>query len=158
MKPNPARPASPELARFEKQQTVLLTTHKKDGTGVGTPLHLVVDGDHAYFRTFGRAGKVKRLRNNPEVEIAPSTVRGRPTGPQLKARVRLLDRGSGEYARASRLIARKYPLQQGFLVPLTHKVRRDATLHYEVRPVLEEAPPEEAPAEEPPAQQEEKPE
>ncbi|GGV43321.1 PPOX class F420-dependent oxidoreductase [Streptomyces spectabilis] len=141
MKPSPARPASPELARFEKQQAVLLTSHKKDGTGVGTPVHFAVDGDHAYFRTFGRAGKVKRLRRDPQVEIAPSTLRGRPTGPGLRARVRPLERGSGEYARAARLINRKYPVQQGVLVPLWHKFRRDATLHYEVRPVPEEAPP-----------------
>ncbi|MCI3931398.1 PPOX class F420-dependent oxidoreductase [Streptomyces sp. AN091965] len=157
MKPNPARPASPELARFEKQQAVLLTSHKKDGTGVGTPVHFAVDGDHAYFRTFGKAGKVKRLRRDPRVEIAPSTLRGKPTGPGITARARRLERGTGEDARASRLIARKYPVQQGVLVPLWHKLRRDATLHYEIRPVTSpgagpaERAPDQGPGETPPA-------
>lgn len=123
----------PELARFVRQKTVLLTSHRRNGEAVGTPVHLAVDGDHAYFRTFGRAGKVKRLRNDPRVEIAPSTLGGKPTGPEVRARVRLLEQGSPENRRAAKLIARKYPLGQGILVPLTHKLRRDATLHYELR-------------------------
>ncbi|MFF3491356.1 PPOX class F420-dependent oxidoreductase [Streptomyces sp. NPDC002795] len=128
-KPDP----SPALAPFVKQYAVLLTTHKKDGTGVGTPVNIAVEGDHAYFRTYGKAWKVKRMRNNPEVEIAPSTVRGAPTGPPLKARVRLLDQGGDEARHAASLIRRKHPVLHGFSVPLTHKVRRDRTLHYELR-------------------------
>ncbi|MER5443936.1 PPOX class F420-dependent oxidoreductase [Streptomyces sp. NPDC002790] len=128
-KPDP----SPALAPFVKQYAVLLTTHKKDGTGVGTPVNIAVEGDHAYIRTFGKAWKVKRMRNNPEVEIAPSTVRGAPTGPAVKARVRLLDQGGEENKHAAALIRRKHPFLHGITVPLTHKVRRDRTLHYEVR-------------------------
>ncbi|MGP4005290.1 PPOX class F420-dependent oxidoreductase [Streptomyces sp. 4N124] len=128
---------SPELTRFIKQWAVLLTSHKKDGTGVGTPVSIAVEGDHAYFRTPGVAGKVKRLRNNPEVEIAPSTVRGAPTGPEIHARARLLDHGSDEDKHAARLLRKKYPFLQGVFVPLTHKVMRTRTLHYEVRPVAE---------------------
>lgn len=128
---------SPELTRFTKQWAVLLTSHKKDGTGVGTPVSIAVEGDHAYFRTPGAAAKVKRLRNNPEVEIAPSTVRGAPTGPAIRARARLLDHGSDEDKHAARLLRKKYPFLQGVFVPLTHKVMRTETLHYEVRPVAE---------------------
>ncbi|MFP3991706.1 PPOX class F420-dependent oxidoreductase [Streptomyces sp. E11-3] len=129
----PDTPTSPALAPFVKQYAVLLTSHKKDGTGVGTPVNIAVEGDHAYFRTYAKAWKVKRMRNNPEVEIAPSTLRGAPTGPEIKARVRLLDAGSDENRHAAKLIARKYPFLHGFLVPLAHKVKRDKTLHYEVR-------------------------
>ncbi|MGD6744103.1 PPOX class F420-dependent oxidoreductase [Streptomyces sp. BH106] len=128
-KPDP----SPALAPFVKQYAVLLTSHKRDGTGVGTPVNLAVEGDHAYFRTYGKAWKVKRMRNNPEVELAPSTVRGAPTGPPVKGRVRLLDRGSEEARHAASLIRHKHPILQGVTVPLSHKVRRDRTLHYEVR-------------------------
>ncbi|MEV3861582.1 PPOX class F420-dependent oxidoreductase [Streptomyces sp. NPDC050095] len=124
---------SPELAPLVKQYAVLLTTHKKDGTGVGTPVNIVIEGDHAYFRTYGKAWKVRRMRNNPEVEIAPSTLRGRPTGPALKARVRLLDHGSAEEKHAAHLIRRKHPVMQGLGVPLAHRMKRDRTLHYEVR-------------------------
>jgi uncharacterized protein len=128
---------SPELTPFIKQWAVLLTSHKRDGTGVGTPVSIAVEGDHAYFRTPGSAAKVKRLRNNPEVEIAPSTVRGAPTGPEIHARARLLDQGSEEDRHASRLLRKKYPFMQGVFVPLTHKVMRTRTLHYEVRPMEE---------------------
>ncbi|MER7198272.1 PPOX class F420-dependent enzyme [Streptomyces sp. CB01635] len=129
-------PTSPVLAPLVKQYTVLLTSHKKDGTGVGTPVNLVVEGDHAYFRTYGKAWKVKRLRRNPEVEIAPSTLRGAPTGPEFKARVRLLDEGGEEAKHAAKLLRHKHPVMHGVAVPLAHKVQRDRTLHYEVR-VLE---------------------
>ncbi|MFI2434438.1 PPOX class F420-dependent oxidoreductase [Streptomyces sp. NPDC018693] len=128
-------PTSPELAPFVDQWAVLLTSHRKDGTGVGTPVNIAVDGDHAYFRTPGNAWKVKRIRHDPDVEIAPSTVRGTPTGPQIHVRARLLERGSAEDRHAARLLRRKHPFLQGVLVPLAHKVMGAPTLHYEVRPV-----------------------
>jgi len=130
---------SPELTPFVKQYTVLLTSHKKDGTGVGTPVNIAVEGDHAYFRTPGKTWKVKRLRNNPEVELSPSTFRGKPTGPEIHARARLLDHGSTEEKRAAQLLRHKYPFMQGVLVPLSHKLMRTQTMHYEVRPVQEKA-------------------
>ncbi|MFI1359268.1 PPOX class F420-dependent oxidoreductase [Streptomyces sp. NPDC020898] len=126
---------SPALAPFVKQWAVLLTSHKKDGTGVGTPVSIAVEGDHAYFRTPGSAWKTRRLRDNPEVEIAPSTARGAPTGPEIHARARLLARGSPEDQHAAKLLRRKYPVMHGVLVPLAHKVMGTPTLHYEIRVV-----------------------
>ena len=91
---------------------------------------IAVDGDHAYVRTWDSAWKAKRMRNNPAVRIAPSTVRGRATGPAIDARSRLLE---GDEARhAARAIARRQPILQGVLVPLTHKLMRYRTLHYEL--------------------------
>lgn len=124
---------SPELAPFVKQWAVLLTSHRKDGSGVGTPVSIAVEGDHAYFRTPGSAWKARRLRNDPEVEIAPSTMRGVPTGPEIRARARLLDRGSVEDLHAAKLLRHKYPFMHGVLVPLAHRVMGTPTLHYEVR-------------------------
>ncbi|WNI23228.1 PPOX class F420-dependent oxidoreductase [Streptomyces sp. ITFR-16] len=126
---------SPGLVPFEKQYAVLLTSHKRDGSGVGTPVNLAVEGDHAYFRTYSSAWKVKRMRNFPEVELAPSTLRGKPTGPEIRARVRLLPEHGPESAHAASLIKHKYPVMHGVLVPLAHRIKRDRTLHYEVRPV-----------------------
>jgi hypothetical protein len=126
---------TPDLARFIKQKTVLLTSYKRDGTAVGTPVNIVVEGDHAYIRTFGTAWKAKRMRNNPEVEIAPSTLRGKPTGRPLKAQARLLDADSDENRHAAAQIRHKYPVLHGVLVPLAHRLKRDRTLHYELRPL-----------------------
>jgi PPOX class probable F420-dependent enzyme len=120
------------LAPFAGRRTILLTTFRRDGTPVPTPVSIAVEGDHAFVRTYDRAGKVKRLRNNPDVEIAPSTVTGKPTGDSIRARMRLLD---GEAAaHAARLLARKHPVLHGFLVPLLHRLKGYRTLHYELRP------------------------
>jgi len=122
--------AAEMLEPFAQQRAVLLTTYRRDGTPVGTAVNIAVDGDHAYIRTYDRAGKAKRLRNNPSVEIAPSTFRGKPIGPAIQAQMRLLD---GEEATiAARALARKYRILQGILVPLSHRLARFKTLHYEV--------------------------
>ncbi len=126
-------PPGPGLAPYVRQKTVLLTTYKRDGSPVGTPVHIAVDGDHAYVRTYNTAWKVRRLRHDPRVALAPSTTRGVPTGPATPAHARLLDPASPENARAARLLARKYPLTHGVLVPLLHRAKRVRTLHYELR-------------------------
>ncbi|MGH9203820.1 MAG: PPOX class F420-dependent oxidoreductase, partial [Vicinamibacterales bacterium] len=92
------------LEPFVRQRTVRLTTFRRDGTPVGTPVSIAVDGDRAYIRTYNRAGKAKRLRNNPNVEIAPSTIRGKPTGPSIRAELRLVS--GDETKKAARLLAR----------------------------------------------------
>lgn len=120
------------LQRFARERAVLLTTYRKDGSPVATPVNIAVEGDRAFFRTYDKAGKAKRLRRDPEVEFAPSTMRGRATGPAARGRARLL---TGDEARhASALIARKHRVLQGLLVPLAHRLRRYRTLHYEVTP------------------------
>jgi PPOX class probable F420-dependent enzyme len=63
---------NPALAPFVHQRTILLTSYRRDGTPVGTPVSIAVDGDHAYIRTYDAAWKQKRMRRNPEVTIAPS--------------------------------------------------------------------------------------
>ncbi|WP_328538161.1 PPOX class F420-dependent oxidoreductase [Streptomyces sp. NBC_00344] len=133
MTPSPPSPATGPLAPLAKQKAILLTTRKRDGTTVGTPVSIAVEGDHAYIRTYSSAWKVKRMRNFPEVEIAPSTMRGKRTGPVVRARVRLLDPGSAENTHAAQVIARKYPIVHGALVPFAHRLKRERTLHYEVR-------------------------
>jgi PPOX class probable F420-dependent enzyme len=114
--------AVPELARFTRQKTILLTSYRRDGTPVGAPVSIVVDGDHAFVRSPGNGGKVKRIRRNPIVQIAPSTAWGRPTGPALQMRAHLVQ--GEEFRRAGRLLARKYPMLQGAFVPLAHRLGR----------------------------------
>ncbi|MGW2558325.1 PPOX class F420-dependent oxidoreductase [Streptomyces sp. NPDC001514] len=126
-------PTSTPLTALSKQWAVLLTTHKRDGTGVGTPVNIAVEGDHAYVRTYATSGKAKRLRRDQEVEIAPADPRGRPTGPETRARMRLLDQDSEESRHAAKLLDRKYPITQRMLVPLAHRMKHDSTLHYELR-------------------------
>jgi Pyridoxamine 5'-phosphate oxidase len=70
----------PALEPFTRQKTAVLTTSRRDGTPVHTAVSIAVAGDHAYIRSFEKAGKTKRIRNNPNVEITPSNARGTPTG------------------------------------------------------------------------------
>jgi hypothetical protein len=118
------------LEPFDRSWTVLLTTYKRDGSPVATPVNLAVEGDHAYFRSYHKAWKTKRIRNNPELEMAPSTVRGKPKGQTVRARARLLS--GEEELHARHIIAQRYPVFQRFVIPLGHKISRYQTMHYEV--------------------------
>ena len=128
-----AERTSETLDPFRRRRTVLLTTFKRDGTPVSTPVTIAVEGEHAFIRTYDQAGKAKRMRNNPEIELAPSTVAGKPRGEAIRARVRLLD--GEENAHAMRLIRRRQLFLQGIVVPLFHRIKRYRTLHYEVEPI-----------------------
>jgi uncharacterized protein len=111
-------------------KTVLLTTYRRDGTPVATPVSIAFDGDRAFFRSWHKAHKTTRLRDNPAVEVAPSTFRGKPTGPALGADARLLE---GSDARvAARALARRHLLLQAAIVPIVHRLMRYRTLHYEL--------------------------
>ncbi len=65
---------------LRQTKTILLTTYKHDGTPIGTPVSIAFDGKRAFFRSYDKAWKTKRLRNDPRVEAAPCTMRGKPTG------------------------------------------------------------------------------
>src|SRR5580658_3005561 len=98
---------SAALAPLKDTKTILLTTYKRDGTAVDTPVSIAFDGDRAFFRSYDKAWKTKRLRHNPRVQAAPSTFRGKPAGPAIPARATLLE---GEQARvAARALARRQP-------------------------------------------------
>ncbi len=112
------------------QRTVLLTSYRRDDTPVGTPVNVAVGDGHVYFRTWDSSGKAKRIARRPRVAVAPSTNRGTQTGRTVLATARPL---TGEESRAAgRLIDRKYPILQGILVHLAHRVRRQTTVHYEL--------------------------
>ncbi len=127
--------ASASTARIDprpyvKQGTVLLTSFKRDGTPVGTPVHIAVDDGHIHFRSYEKAWKTKRIRRNPHIRIAPSTMRGEPTGPAIEARARILE--GDEARRAARAIGRKYPIVHRWLIPWAHKLMGTRTVHFEV--------------------------
>ena len=112
---------------------VRLTTFRRDGRGVSTPVNVAVDGDRVYFRTYEQAGKFKRIRNNPRVEVSPGTRRGVATGPAMPATAVLLT-GSDD-RRAAELIDDKHKVFQRILVRLAHRARGYTTRHFELLPV-----------------------
>lgn len=86
---------------------VLLTTYRKDGRAVSTPVWVLpATGGELVIWTGADTGKVKRIRNDGRVTLAPSTVRGQATGEAVEGRARI---GSTEQNRwAVRRVLRKY--------------------------------------------------
>jgi PPOX class probable F420-dependent enzyme len=75
----------------------LVVTYKRSGEAVPTPVwYGVDDGGRLYFRTYAPSAKVKRIRNNPRVRVAPSTMRGKPKGPSAEGAARVVE-PSGEH-------------------------------------------------------------
>jgi uncharacterized protein len=88
------------------QKYICLTTFRKNGAGVSTPVWFGEDAGKLYVMTRSDSGKYKRLRNNPQVQIAPCTMRGKVMGPQFPATVRILP--PEEWTHAKQTIHRKY--------------------------------------------------
>lgn len=85
---------------------VSLTTFKKDGTPVATPLWGARDGDRLVLWTTADSWKVKRIKRNPKVTIAPCTARGKIEGDAVDGVAEILDAAGTEKARSA--ITSKY--------------------------------------------------
>jgi PPOX class probable F420-dependent enzyme len=97
-----------DLDRLSAGKYLSLTTFRRDGSAVATPVWVTRDGDHLYVITSATSGKVKRLRNNASVQLAPCDVRGRESGPQAAGTARLLDDAGTR--RVSAMVDQKYGL------------------------------------------------
>ena len=98
------------LTAFANQKYLNLMTFKKDGTGVATPVWFVETGGTLYIYTLADAWKVKRIRNNPKVQIAPCDIRGKLKGEWVEARARIVD--ESEATTAHQLLDKKYGLMK----------------------------------------------
>jgi hypothetical protein len=85
-----------------------LTTFRKDGTPVATPVWLVQDGDSLRVITQGDSGKAKRLRNDSRVLLAPCDARGNLKGAQVEGSAVLQD--AAQTARTAQLVEARYGL------------------------------------------------
>jgi hypothetical protein len=91
-----------------KQQYANLTTYRKTGEAVATPVWFAERAGIVYVMTVAEAGKVKRIRNNPQVELAPCTQSGKPLGPGLPGRAHVLT--ASEEGKAKEALDEKYGL------------------------------------------------
>lgn len=95
------------MDQVKNEKYVLLTTYRKDGTPVPTPVWAAADGDELVLWSERKAGKVKRIRRDGTVQVQGCDFRGKQThGPVFSGQARLLD--SEDSARVRRLIARRY--------------------------------------------------
>jgi uncharacterized protein len=69
----------------------LIVTFRRSGNAVPTPVWFGLDDEgRLYVRTGRDVAKVRRIRANPRVRVAPCTVRGKPLGPPLEGFARVL--------------------------------------------------------------------
>ena len=102
------------FAAFAGHKYLCLETFKKNGDGVKTPVWFAADPavrlDSAdaklYIYTIGASGKVKRMRNNPRVKIAPCDMRGNVLGEWVGAQAEIVSGTEAEHG--MRLLNKKY--------------------------------------------------
>jgi uncharacterized protein len=109
------------LERLAAGKYLLITSYRKNGTGVATPVWVVRDGDGLGVWTAADSWKVKRVRARGDVLVGPCDLRGRPTGDQIPATAEICDEATS--ARYRTLIARKYGIA-GRLSLLGSRLRR----------------------------------
>ncbi|MFE9702848.1 PPOX class F420-dependent oxidoreductase [Streptomyces sp. NPDC005930] len=109
------------LDRLGAGKYLLVTTYRKNGTPVATPVWVVRDEDALGVWTVADSWKVKRVRNRADVLVGPCDVRGRPTGGQLPGTAEICD--AATTARYRKLLIRKYGVI-GLLTLFGSRLRR----------------------------------
>ena len=114
---------NPEVERLGVCQYILLTTYKKDGTAVPTPVWVSMSGQKLFVLTEANAGKIKRIRNRAHVVVAPCDARGGSQGASVDASARIVD-DPAELSRIDELHKAKYGLQYRAMGLFTKLFRR----------------------------------
>ena len=113
----------PALNTFEKQQFMNVETYRKTGVAVRTPVWFVEVNSVLCFTTETRSGKVKRLRRNPKVRVAPCKVNGELLGDWHNGTARFLS--GDEILVVEKMFSRKYGLQKYWFDLLGRLQRRE---------------------------------
>ena len=119
------------LAHLDREAYLNLATFRRSGIAVETPVWFAAHAGRLYVFTEGAAGKVKRLRANPEIRIAACGVRGRLKGAWLPGQARRVD-DAATLAAAYRALRRKYGFQMWLLDTFSRLAGR-----YDARAMLE---------------------
>ncbi len=93
-------------AEIQGQKYISLKTFRRNGVGIATPVWFGEENGKLYVMTRSDMGKTKRIRNNPQVRVAPCTIRGKVTGPEFSATACILP--PEEHAHARQTINHKY--------------------------------------------------
>ena len=80
---------SKALSRFEGENVISLETYRRNGEPVRTPVWFLKENGILYVHTDDSTGKVRRIRQNPKVRVAPSHFRGKPKADYVDARAEL---------------------------------------------------------------------
>lgn len=113
-----------------------LTTFRRGGVPVVTPVWFAEQNGRLYVTTSSTSGKVKRIRRDPIVTVAPCTSNGRLLGHAVPGKARILP--PEEQSLAEQALSRKYRLEKGLMRVLRVVLRRKAegeNTFLEIRPV-----------------------
>lgn len=106
-----ARPGTADsFEALAGEEYALMVTFRRSGRPVATPMWFGFEGGRVYVRSLADAGKVKRLRRDPRVRVAPCSLRGNPTGPFSEGIGRIL--GADEEQLAESALDRHYGLRR----------------------------------------------
>ena len=103
---------SDKLGQFANKKYLNLESFRKSGKAVATPVWFAEAGGELFIYSLADAGKVKRIRNNPKVRVAPCTVRGDVRGAWIDGRARICE--DDEVAHGQQLLTQKYGLLKLF--------------------------------------------
>lgn len=99
-----------------------LTSFRRDGTPVATPVWFVADDGRLLVETDGDSYKVKRIRRDARVRVAVCDARGRLRGQPVDAVAEILP--ESERSGAERLMAQKYRVDRVLILPIYRLVMR----------------------------------
>ena len=125
--------AEVSFAGLAREPYVSLATFRRNGKAVETPVWCAPHAERLYVFSEARAGKVKRLRNDPRVRVAACNVRGRVHGGWLEGRARIVDDASTQQNANAALLA-KYGWQMrlaNFFSRLSGRIDARAMLEIE---------------------------
>ncbi|MFE4373004.1 PPOX class F420-dependent oxidoreductase [Streptomyces sp. NPDC056835] len=114
---------------------LLVTSYRKNGSRVSTPVWGVRDGDTLGIWTPADSYKVKRIRNRNDIFVGPCDLRGNPLGDQVPATAEICDPDTT--ARYRELIARKYGIV-GRLTLLSSRLRNGTHGSTGIRIILDQ--------------------
>ncbi len=80
-----------DFSCFRKEEFLSLETYRKNGETIKSPMWFAQDNDALYLWTMADTSKVKRIRNNPNVNIAPCKRMGEVTGEWMTAHATIDD-------------------------------------------------------------------
>jgi len=103
----PVRRSAPDLAALFPGRYLSVTSFKRDGTGVATPLWFVSDGSRLFALTDLHSPKVRRIRRNPRVLVASCRPDGKLRRELVEARAEVLTAGA-DLDRVQRLLIERY--------------------------------------------------
>jgi PPOX class probable F420-dependent enzyme len=115
------RPAARAAARFPGR-FLSVTSFKRDGTGVATPVWFVSDGRRLYALTDLHSAKVRRIRRDPRVVVAPCRAGGRLRGEPVPARAEVLT-STAELEHVQKLLLERYRISYR-IVMLAYRLGR----------------------------------